>query len=162
MSQEFLIIDKNILPEHFGMVIEIKELINEGMNISEACKKVGLSRSTFYKYKDFVFLTSGLTSKKANILVKMKEKGSLIELLSLLEELNVSTLNIHKESLVNGIQELFLTVSSDNIIIDYNNVVKDIRRLKNVKEVLLLPTGVSLRRDGGLVAIYNHFYTYYK
>ena len=138
MSQEFLIIDKNILPEHFGMVIEIKELINEGMNISEACKKVGLSRSTFYKYKDFVFLTIGLTSKKANILVKMKEKGSLIELLSLLEELNVSTLNIHKESLVNGIQELFLTVSSDNIIIDYNNVVKDIRRLKNVKEVLLL------------------------
>lgn len=138
MSQEFLIIDKNILPEHFGMVIEIKELINEGMNISEACKRVGLSRSTFYKYKDFVFLTSGLTSKKANILVKMKEKGSLIELLSLLEELNVSTLNIHKESLVNGIQELFLTVSSDNIIIDYNNVVKDIRRLKNVKEVLLL------------------------
>ena len=138
MSQEFLIIDKNILPEHFGMVIEIKDLINEGMNISEACKKVGLSRSTFYKYKDFVFLTSGLTSKKANILVKMKEKGSLIELLSLLEELNVSTLNIHKESLVNGIQELFLTVSSDNIIIDYNNVVKDIRRLKNVKEVLLL------------------------
>ena len=120
------------------MVIEIKELINEGMNISEACKRVGLSRSTFYKYKDFVFLTSGLTSKKANILVKMKEKGSLIELLSLLEELNVSTLNIHKESLVNGIQELFLTVSSDNIIIDYNNVVKDIRRLKNVKEVLLL------------------------
>ena len=138
MSQEFLIIDKNILPEHFGMVIEIKDLINEGMNISEACKKVGLSRSTFYKYKDFVFLTIGLTSKKANILVKMKEKGSLIELLSLLEELNVSTLNIHKESLVNGIQELFLTVSSDNIIIDYNNVVKDIRRLKNVKEVLLL------------------------
>ena len=138
MSQEFLIIDKNILPEHFGMVIEIKELINEGRNISEACKKVGLSRSTFYKYKDFVFLTSGLTSKKANILVKMKEKGSLIELLSLLEELNVGTLNIHKESLVNGIQELFLTVSSDNIIIDYNNVVKDIRRLKNVKEVLLL------------------------
>lgn len=138
MSKEFLIIEKNILPEHFGMVIEIKDLINEGMNISEACKKVGLSRSTFYKYKDFVFLTIGLTSKKANILVKMKEKGSLIELLSLLEELNVSTLNIHKESLVNGIQELFLTVSSDNIIIDYNNVVKDIRRLKNVKEVLLL------------------------
>ena len=138
MGEEFLIIDKSILPEHFGMIIEIKELINEGMNISEACKKVGLSRSTFYKYKDFVFLTIGLTSRKANILVKMKEKGSLIELLSLLEELNVSTLNIHKESLVNGIQELFLTVSSDNIIIDYNNVVKDIRRLKNVKEVLLL------------------------
>ena len=57
MGQEFLIIDKSILPEHFGMVIEIKELINSGYKISDACKKVGLSRSTFYKYKDYVFLT---------------------------------------------------------------------------------------------------------
>ena len=47
MGEEFLIIDKSILPEHFGMIIEIKELINNGYKISDACKKVGLSRSTF-------------------------------------------------------------------------------------------------------------------
>ena len=76
MGQEFLIIDKSILPEHFGMIIEIKELINNGYKISDACKKVGLSRSTFYKYKDYVFLTNGLNCKKANILVKMKEKAN--------------------------------------------------------------------------------------
>lgn len=138
MGEEFLIIDKSILPEHFGMIIEIKELINSGYKISDACKKVGLSRSTFYKYKDYVFITNGLNSKKANILIKMKEKGSLIELLTFLEELNINVLNIHKELLVNGIQEIFLTVSTDNIVMDYNDVVKDIRRIKDVKEVLLL------------------------
>ena len=138
MGQEFLIIDKSILPEHFGMVIEIKELINNGYKISDACKKVGLSRSTFYKYKDYVFLTSGLNSKKANLLVKMKEKGSFIELLTFLEELNIKTLNIHKEALVNGVQEIFLTVSTDNIIADFNDVVKDLRKVNCVKEVLLL------------------------
>lgn len=138
MGEEFLIIDKSILPEHFGMIIEIKELINNGYKISDACKKVGLSRSTFYKYKDYVFLTNGLNSKKANILVKMKENGSLIELLTLLEELNIKVLNIHKETLVNGIQEVFLTLSTNNIIMDYNDVIKDIRRIKDIKEVLLL------------------------
>ena len=138
MGQEFLIIDKSILPEHFGMVIEIKELINNGYKISDACKKVGLSRSTFYKYKDYVFLTSGLNSKKANLLVKMKEKGSFVELLTFLEELNIKTLNIHKEALVNGVQEIFLTVSTDNIIADFNDVVKDLRKVNCVKEVLLL------------------------
>ena len=138
MGEEFLIIDKSIFPEHFGMIIEIKELINNGYKISDACKKVGLSRSTFYKYKDYVFLTNGLNSKKANILVKMKEKGSLIELLTLLEELNIKVLNIHKETLVNGIQEVFLTLSTNNIIMDYNDVIKDVRRIKDIKEVLLL------------------------
>ena len=138
MGEEFLIIDKSILPEHFGMIIEIKELINNGYKISDACKKVGLSRSTFYKYKDYVFLTNGLNCKKANILVKMKEKGSLIELLTLLEELNIKVLNIHKESLVNGVQEIFLTLSTNNLVMDYNDVIKDIRRIKDTKEVLLL------------------------
>ena len=138
MGKEFLIIDKSILPEHFGMIIEIKELINNGYKISDACKKVGLSRSTFYKYKDYVFLSDGLNSKKANILVKMKEKGSLIELLALLEELNIKVLNVHKESLVNGIQEIFLTVSTNNIIMDYNDVIKEIKRIKDTKEVSLL------------------------
>ena len=68
----------------------------------------------------------------------MKEKGSLIELLTLLEELNIKVLNIHKETLVNGIQEVFLTLSTNNIIMDYNDVIKDVRRIKDIKEVLLL------------------------
>lgn len=138
MGQEFLIIDKSILPEHFGMIIEIKEFINNGYKISDACKKVGLSRSTFYKYKDYVFLTNGLNNKKANLLVKMKEKGSFIELMTLLEELNVQAVNIHKEVLVNGVQEILLTLSTTNITMDFTDVVKDIKRLNFIKEVILL------------------------
>ena len=138
MNDDYYVIHKKVLPDYFEKVIKIKEIINRGVNISDACKEIGLSRSTFYKYKDYVFLTNGLNSKKANILVKMKEKGSLIELLTLLEELNIKVLNIHKETLVNGIQEVFLTLSTNNIIMDYNDVIKDVRRIKDIKEVLLL------------------------
>ena len=54
MSDDYYIIHKKVLPTYFEKVIQIKEIVNLGVNISDACKKVGLSRSTFYKYKDYV------------------------------------------------------------------------------------------------------------
>ena len=139
MLKEFLMIHKDVLPPCYEQVVKAGKLIGqEGKSVSDVCKELDISRSTFYKYKDYVFLTSGLNSKKANLLVKMKEKGSFVELLTFLEELNIKTLNIHKEALVNGVQEIFLTVSTDNITADFNDVVKDMRRVNCVKEVLLL------------------------
>ena len=138
MAEEFLIIDKSILPEHFGMIIEIKELIDSGCKISDACKKVGLSRSTFYKYKDFVFLSDGFNKKKANMLVRIKEKGSLITVLEFFEERNLQTINVHKEKLVNNIQQVFLTLSVSDLAIDFSEIAKELKKLENIKEVVLL------------------------
>lgn len=138
MAEEFLIIDKSILPEHFGMIIEIKELIDSGCKISDACKKVGLSRSTFYKYKDFVFLSDGFNKKKANMLVRIKEKGSLITVLEFFEERNIQTINVHKEKLVNNIQQVFLTLSVSDLAIDFSEIAKELKKLENIKEVVLL------------------------
>lgn len=138
MAEEFLIIDKSILPEHFGMIIEIKELIDSGCKISDACKKVGLSRSTFYKYKDFVFLSDGFNKKKANMLVRIKEKGSLIIVLEFFEERNIQTINVHKEKLVNNIQQVFLTLSVSDLAIDFSEIAKELKKLENIKEVVLL------------------------
>ena len=47
MSDDYYIIHKKVLPDYFGKVIEVKELVNSGVNISDACKEIGLSRSTF-------------------------------------------------------------------------------------------------------------------
>ena len=138
MAEEFLINDKSILPEHFGMIIEIKELIDSGCKISDACKKVGLSRSTFYKYKDFVFLSDGFNKKKANMLVRIKEKGSLITVLEFFEERNIQTINVHKEKLVNNIQQVFLTLSVSDLAIDFSEIAKELKKLENIKEVVLL------------------------
>ena len=35
-------------------------------------------------------------------------------------------------------KEIFLTLSTNNLVMDYNDVIKDIRRIKDTKEVLLL------------------------
>ena len=56
MDSRYLIVDKKILPEYFEKVVEASRLLAEGEapDISEAVRKVGISRSTYYKYKDYV------------------------------------------------------------------------------------------------------------
>ena len=54
MKGKYLIVDKAILPDYFEKVIEARTLLRDGkfQNVSEAVKEVGISRSTYYKYKD--------------------------------------------------------------------------------------------------------------
>ena len=53
-EDRFYIVNERSLPEIFKKVIEVKENIELGnaKDISEAIKLVGISRSTYYKYKD--------------------------------------------------------------------------------------------------------------
>ena len=54
--KKFLIIDSTILPSVYEKVVEAKEMLRTGKakGITDAVKKLGISRSTFYKYKDHV------------------------------------------------------------------------------------------------------------
>ena len=57
INTKYLVIDKDILPDVFEKVIQAKELLSSGEigEITEAVKRVGISRSTFYKYRSHVF-----------------------------------------------------------------------------------------------------------
>jgi chorismate mutase len=70
-DDEYYVIHRSVLPDYFEKVIEIKEIISSGVNISDACKKVGLSRSTFYKYKDYVNRPSVKVGKRVLLSFKM-------------------------------------------------------------------------------------------
>jgi chorismate mutase len=70
MISDYIVIHKKVLPDYFEKVLEIKELINKGENISDACKQVGLARSTFYKYKDFVSMPEKKVEKKIVLSLK--------------------------------------------------------------------------------------------
>ena len=56
MQQEYFLIDKNVLPDVFSKVVETKKLLQTGecKTVNDATKKIGISRSVFYKYRDSV------------------------------------------------------------------------------------------------------------
>ena len=54
MLDNYLIIHKSILPDYYDKVLEVRRLLESGTvrEVSQAVKQVGISRSTYYKYKD--------------------------------------------------------------------------------------------------------------
>ena len=56
-ERRFLLVDSEVLPDVFLKVLEAKQLLASGTvsNISLAARQAGISRSAFYKYKDYVF-----------------------------------------------------------------------------------------------------------
>ena len=55
-TTDWALADRTVLRPEIFKVIEAKQLLRDGSvrNTSEAIKKVGVARSTFYKYKDHV------------------------------------------------------------------------------------------------------------
>ena len=53
----FYLVREEILPEAIKKTIKVKEILKRGevKTINEAVEKMGLSRSAYYKYKDYVF-----------------------------------------------------------------------------------------------------------
>ena len=89
-KRKYLLVDASILPDYYEKVIEAKILLSSGKetNVSEVVKTVGISRSTFYKYKDYVFaLENGAEHRKAIISFMLSHKAGLLgEVLRVLSE----------------------------------------------------------------------------
>jgi len=78
---KFYVVSSAILPDVLEKVMEAQTLLQTGQvrKISEAVKKVGISRGTFYKYRDAVFSFHEENSRRKAILtmVVQDEKGAL-------------------------------------------------------------------------------------
>ncbi|MBQ5771104.1 MAG: hypothetical protein IIW08_08010, partial [Clostridia bacterium] len=86
----YYIVDKSILPDYFEKVIETKKLLSAGTvkEVSAAVKMTGISRSTYYKYKDCIFeKEETLSERKAVFLMMLNhEKGVLSKVLTEMSE----------------------------------------------------------------------------
>ena len=98
MLQDYLMVHKSILPDYYEKVIAARHLLETGKarDVMQAVKLVGISRSTFYKYKDYIMEPSELSGgRKAVISVLLDhEPGVLGALLSRISEVRGSILTI--------------------------------------------------------------------
>lgn len=57
-QDEYYLIRSDVLPDVFHKVILVKQLVDKenGLSINQACKRVKISRSAYYKYREAVRL----------------------------------------------------------------------------------------------------------
>ena len=98
MLKDYLIVEKSALPDYFLKVVEARRLLESGacQQVSGACEQVGISRSTYYKYKDKVIEPTRLTVGRKAVLMLMldHESGVLSKVLNRLTGFAVNLLTI--------------------------------------------------------------------
>ncbi len=115
MRSKYLLVDREMLPECYLKVMDAKELILNGKakDVSEASKMVGIARSTYYKYKDYVFSPNTDTEcRKAVISFSLYHKSGLLsEALNVISGTGANILTITQNLPVN--QRANVVISMD-------------------------------------------------
>lgn len=136
MESKYLFVDTKVLPEIFGKVIEVKNLINSKKvhDISEAVKIVGISRSAYYKYKDSVFTISDSKNNSKVTLSMMlgDEAGTLSKILDKIAEYGVNILTINQTIPINKIANVTITLEIINHSVNIETLINDIKNNNNV------------------------------
>ncbi|MBQ7034792.1 MAG: ACT domain-containing protein [Clostridia bacterium] len=139
MNQEYFLIDKSVLPEIFSKVIEAKKLLQTGQckTVNDATKKVNISRSVFYKYRDsvHVFVEKDKKNIITIILYLSDEIGALSRVLSLISSVGASILTINQNVPMNGIAPVSISFITLNMEIELEHLLREMAKLNGVLSV---------------------------
>lgn len=105
----YFVLHERAVPEVLLKVVEAKRLLDSGKSVQDATDIVGISRSSFYKYKDDIFLYHG---KTITMLVRLDdEPGLLSAVVAAIAEFHANILMIHQSIPLNGIASLTISIN---------------------------------------------------
>ncbi|MCR4956657.1 MAG: ACT domain-containing protein [Lachnospiraceae bacterium] len=141
MLEEYLIVHKSILPDYYQKVVQARDILSTHpeRGVSDVVKEVGISRSTYYKYKDYIFLPEGnLAERRAVInLVLFHEAGTLSNCLNLLSSLGINVLTISQSIPVADKANVTISMDISNISCPMDTVLSKLKDIKGVKKATL-------------------------
>ena len=113
-TTKYFVVKQKAIPEVLLKVVEAKRLLESEkvLTIQEAVDAVGISRSSFYKYKDDIFqFHDNAQGTTVTLTFQMDdEPGLLSVVLRTVAEYHANILTIHQSIPVNGIASLTLSV----------------------------------------------------
>ena len=141
-KKRYYVVNERALPEVLQKVVEAKRLLDSdrSMTVQEATERVGLSRSSFYTYKDDILPLSDNTKGKTVTLVTQMndEPGLLSDLLHVVATYRANILTIHQTIPVNGVATVTLSVE---VLPDTGNVARmmeEIEELTGIYDIRIL------------------------
>ena len=139
---KYYVVSGDILPDVLEQVMQARILLQSGKakRISEAVKMVGISRGTYYKYKDAVFSFNAEQSNRKAIIsmILRNEMGTLSKVLSLVSVKQVNVLAINQTIPINGIANVALTLDISDLEISIQSLVSLIEAMPMVEKADLV------------------------
>ena len=110
----FFVLREKAMPEVLLKVVEAKRLLDSGKveSVQDATEAVGISRSSFYKYKDDIFpYHENQKGKTITMVIQLDDEPGLLSIvLKTIADFHANILTIHQSIPVNGIASLSLSI----------------------------------------------------
>ena len=133
---KYFVVKKKALPEVLIKVVEAKRLLasERVLTIQEATDQIGISRSSFYKYKDDIFpFHENEKGQTITLVVQMDDTpGLLAEILRDVAEYGANILTIHQSIPLNGVATLTLSVEILSTTGNISDMVAEIEENQGV------------------------------
>lgn len=141
-SSVFFLVCEEILPEAIKKTIRVKALLKRGeaRTINEAVEKMNLSRSAYYKYKDYVFPFYDASRNKIVTLTFLLEnkKGVLSDVLNAISESSGNVLTINQGIPLQGVANTTISIETENLSMELKEFLEKLRAVAGVKRLDVL------------------------
>lgn len=141
-KSKYFVLKQKAVPEVLLKVVEAKKLLESErvMTVQDATDQVGISRSSFYKYKDDIFpFYDNAKGKTVTFVVQMDdEQGLLSDLLHTVAVYKANILTIHQSIPVNGIATITMSVEVKSNTGNISRMMEEIEELKGVHYMKIL------------------------
>lgn len=141
-DKTFIVVSTEVLPEVFQKVLEVKRLLacGEEKSSASACKRVGVSRSAYYKYRECVFTyEEKLTQKIVTYYAALRdEPGVLSGFLSEIHRNGANILTVNQNIPIDGAASVTITVRLHGEGAEAYNLREKLGALQGVVEIKLL------------------------
>ena len=138
----YFVVRQKAVPEVLLGVVEAKRLVDSGraLSVQEAVDRVGISRSSFYKYKDDIFpIHDNAQGTTITLTFQMDdETGLLSDVLKIVADCGANILTIHQSIPINGVASLSLSVQVLPTTSDVSKMIEAMEDMQGVHNVKIV------------------------
>ena len=141
-SSGYYVVKQHALPEILVKVVEVKRMLDseKADSVQQAVDRVGISRSSFYKYKDDIFpFHDNAAGTTITVTFQMDdEPGLLSRVLKIIADFGANILTIHQSIPINGVASLSLSIQVLETTRDVSEMIETMERQKGVHYVKII------------------------
>ena len=139
MNSDFYLVRKRAVPETLLKVVEVNRLLSAGKvkTIQEAVDQVGISRSSYYKFKnDIEEFHSSMAGMTLTLSMEISdETGILSDILREIADFGANILTIHQSIPIGGMASVSISMqvlkSSENV----SRLLENLEQLSGIRKI---------------------------